>query len=83
MPDAPTDVVTLLWVVLGVVVSGASGVILYLWRALWKTRDQREKDLRDLLAQEKAESKKQQDLLERNTNTLDSILKELMKKGTK
>lgn len=83
MPDAPTDVVTLLWVVLGVVVSGASGIIVYLWRALTKSRDQREKDLKDQLAKEKAESEKQQALLDRNNDILDSILQELTKRRIK
>lgn len=83
IPDAPTDLLTFLWIALAVWVSGSTSVIVYLWRLYQKLRDQREKDLKDLLAKEKAEAEKQQALLDRNTNTLDSILQALTQRRTK
>lgn len=52
-------------------------------KSLKELRDQREKDLREALENEKLESRRQQDLLNRNTDTLDLILEELVKKTTK
>lgn len=83
IPATPTEVTTLLWIALFVLVPALSGVIVYLWRQNTKLRDQREQDLKEALSKEKAENEKQGALLEKYNTNLELIAEQLKKQRSK